>query len=223
MGSGLPVGHEKYKPFSVDVSRAAATFGDVDFINHGGQLLVPDADGDFYLEVIEPPTDDEARHGDWLPDAKWTVYRVTPERFQVVERDRQVYLVCAEWKPDWPGALSTRDEWFHEHLDNIAESMDMELAELRRWFCSVAGAERAMAYIAVAEHWGWCNFDHYPLKLTMHEVHERYEQVHDCTCERCTLLNRKTELAEKDDLDEDELAELAELNERIPAMLEAEE
>ncbi len=214
MSSGLPVGHQKYKPFSVDVANALATFGDVDYLNCGGQLLVRDADGDPYLEVIEPPTEG---------DPKWTIYRVTPERFQVVEEDRQLYLVGIEWKPDWPGSLSTRDEWFHKDMANIAEHEGVELQELRHRFCSEDPVERSRGYLAVASVWGWEEFDSYPLRLTMHEAHERYGQVHDCECECCNLLNRKTELCEKDHLDEDELAELAELNQRIPAMLEAEE
>lgn len=166
MGSGLPVGHPKYKPFVVDVENALATFGDVNFIDHGGQLLVRDADGDPYLEVIEPPNENERQ--------VWTIYRVGVERFQTVEQDRQVYLVGEAWRPDWPGALSTRDEWFHKHLDSIADHEGVELQELRGWFCSEDPKDRARGYLAVAAVHGWVEFDQYPLELSEFEVHQRY-------------------------------------------------
>jgi len=166
MSSGLPVGHEKYKPFVVDVKNAEATFGDVNFIEHGGQLLVKDADGDPYLEVVVPPEEGGPE--------RWTIYRVTPERLQVVEWDRKLYLVDHPWLPDWPGSLESRDEWFHKHLEDVADQEGIELQELRRRFCSESGAERAMAYIAVAAVHGWHEFDQYPLRLTEFEVHTRY-------------------------------------------------
>jgi len=166
MGSGLPVGHEKYKPFVVDVENALATFGDVNFIDHGGQLLVEDADGDPYLEIVEPPNEGERQ--------QWEVYRVPMERFQVVEQDRRVYLVGESWRPDWPGALSTRDEWFHKDMESTAEHEGVELQELRGWFCSEDPAVRARGYLAVAAVHGWVNFDQYPLRLSEFEVHERY-------------------------------------------------
>lgn len=207
-----------YEPFVVREEDAVASFGDRDFINCGGQLLVPDADGDLYLEIIEPPCDDEAEGGDWKPSARWTIYRVVPEQFKLVEVDRQVYLVCVRYQSDWPHPAASYDEWFHQHLSSVADSEGSTMQDLRDEFCSDDPAERAQAYISLAGYFGWHELDHYPLHLTQHEVHQRYESS-DCECELCQLLNRKTELAEQDELDEDELAELAELNQRIPELM----
>ena len=146
-----------------DVENVLATFGDVNFIEYGGQLLKL-ADGDLYLEVIEPPS--ERQH--------WEVYRVPVERFQVVEHDQRVYLVGEAWRPDWPGALSTRDEWFHKDMRDIAKFAGVELQELRGWFCSEDPAVRARGYLAVGAFHGWFEFDQYPQRLTEAEVYELY-------------------------------------------------
>jgi len=156
----------KYKTYACDPQnvcdpqKALATFGDVDFINCGGQLLMPNSSGGDkpYLEIIEPPSDDETIDGYWTQESKWTIYRVEPE---------------------------TGDQWFDEHLSEVADCVDTSVAELQRLLRSDNAGERAQAYIYVAAVYGWYEFDQYPLVLTQHEVHKRYNMTEDCQCEQC--------------------------------------
>lgn len=205
MSSGLPIGHEKYKPYVCDPTKAIAKFGDVNFIDYGGQLLMPGASEDDqpYLEVIVEPCDDECEHGDFKPDAKWTVYRVEPEQLKVVEVDRRVYLVCKSYEsPSWPHPVATYDEWFHHDLSSVADSMDFEMSELRAGFCSDDPIVRAQSYICLAGYHGWHEFDSYPLSLTMHEVHQRYGMSAECECplcERCMICGEQKGAAQLDE------------------------
>jgi hypothetical protein len=187
MGSGLPVEHPKYKPYVVDTSKALDNFGDVNFLEHGGKLLLPGVgEGDApYLEVIDEPCDDEAQDGDWLPSAKWVIFRMEPEQLKTVEVNRTVYLVSGNHQDDWPHPASAYDTWFHKDLEDIAGSIGMPMQDLRDMFCSDNVTERCEAYIAVASHHGWINFDQYPLTLSQHEAHSRYGALDDCQCEDC--------------------------------------
>ena len=187
MSSGLPIGSGKCKPPAAlaDENQWLHMFGDVNFIEYGGQILLPDHDGVPYLEVVVPPCDDEAKHGSWLPTAKWEVYRVEPERKKMVEVDRVIYLVCEAWAPDWTHPLPQYDEWFHEDLKDIASCVGRPMQEIRDDICSPDPVRRSAAYIDMAAYWGWYEFDQYPLSLTQHEVHERYGMVAECECADC--------------------------------------
>lgn len=187
MSSGLPVGHEKYAPYVCDPEKALAAFGDVDFIEYGGQLLMPgvDEDDEPYLEVVQEPCDDETKYGDWLPDARWTIYRVEPEQMKLVEKDRRIYLVCLRYEPDWPHPVSSYDEWFHKDLGDVASCIGSSMLNIRDRICSDDPIKRASAYIDMADYFGWYEFDQYPLSLTQHEVHTRYGAVDECECTSC--------------------------------------
>lgn len=195
MSSGLPVGSERYVPYVCDPEKAIAAFGDVNFIEYGGQLLMPgvDANDEPYLEVVQQPCDDETKYGVWLPDARWTIYRVEPEQKKIVEKNRQVYLVCVRYADDWPRPASSYDEWFHKELEAVASCIGSSMQSIRDGICSDDPIERASAYIDMAAYWGWHEFDHYPLRLTQHEVHLRYGAVDECECRDCEL-NREEEL-----------------------------
>lgn len=205
MSSGLPVGHSKYAPYVCDTTKALATFGDVDFIEYGGQLLVPGVSEDDqpYLEIIEQPTFDEMNGGDWKDDAKWIVYRVEPEQLKLVEDEEThtVYLVCAAYKSDWSHALSQYDEWFHKDFATVAEYGGATIADMRGMICSDDPRKRAAVYILLAEYHGWHEFDSYPLSLTQHEVYDRYGLPCECpACERCLICG---ELPDDGSLDDD--------------------
>lgn len=176
----------EYKPYVCDPSKALATFGDVNFIQHDGQLLVPGVeDGEPYLEIIETPPDDMWVDGEFTPDARWTVYRVEPEPLKLVESNRQVYLVTESYQPDWSHPLSAYDEWFHKDLESVANSLGLTMEHIRDRLCSSDVRVRAGAYIDLASYFGWYEFDQYPLHLTQHEVHERYGMVDSCECAEC--------------------------------------
>jgi hypothetical protein len=162
------------------VPEPIATYGDVDFLKYGGQLLLPNRDeiGNPYLEVIEPPTENL--------DTTWVIYRFDVDRLKKVIVKRTYHLVPFGYEPaTWPHPVRMYNEWFVDSLPNVAESMDCPEEELITDLCSEKPEERARAYIMLGEYHGWENFDSYPLHLSEHEAHERYGQLEHCECEEC--------------------------------------
>jgi hypothetical protein len=173
-----------HKPYVVPVERAIHRFGDVDFLENRGQLLLPGADvGDEpYIEAILEPSEDTR----YTARARWTIYRVEPERKRlVITSENNAYLVPDGYNRSWPHPVPSYDEWFHKHLESVASYVDRDTHDLRMAFCSPDAVERAGAYIDLASHSGWHELDHYPLELTKHEAHERYGQLEDCECPVC--------------------------------------
>lgn len=68
------------------------------------------------------------------------------------------------------------------YLSKVAESIGMDLDELRMLFCSDNPVERAQAYRAVADYHGIENFDSYPLTWTVGQLAELKERFRlECT------------------------------------------
>ncbi len=80
-------------------------------------------------------------------DARWTIYRVS--------LDKGV--------PDWGSYKSA------------AKTSGQKPSELKAAFESDDPMERAWAYEVFAGHYGWNEFDNYPLVLDKHEIEERYD------------------------------------------------
>lgn len=162
--------------YVVPVHLALANFGDVNYLDYGGQLLMPGAEEDDepYLEIIKPPCDDEAEHGDWKPE--WTIYQVEPEQLKLVEVERQVYLVCKECRSDCPPPVAECDQWFHKRLNEVATHIGTTMQSLRNALCSDDPKTRAAAYIDMASYLGWYEFDQYPRHLSRREVYARYAE-----------------------------------------------
>lgn len=81
------------------------------------------------------------------PDARWTIYRV--------DLDPEV--------PSWGD------------IKDVARTTDQDPDELAAAFVSNDPLERAYAYETWAGHYGWHEFDQYPLVLTRLETEERYD------------------------------------------------
>ena len=81
------------------------------------------------------------------PGAHWTIYRVSLEK----------------GVPNWGS------------LEDVARSADQDPEELTDAFESDEPMERAFAYVTWAGHYGWHEFDSYPLTLTRLEVEKRYD------------------------------------------------
>ena len=169
------------KPFVVTrEAQVLESFGDVDFLEYGGQLLLQGKDGDEWVEVIEPPCEDDlARLASVV--LRWTVYRFEPERLKWVRG----YLVPLAYESGWPQPLHLYEEWFGNRLDYVAESMDLDLEDFQKAFASEDACVRARAWIEVGHYFGWHELDHYPLELSQHEAYERYGELESCKCEKC--------------------------------------
>lgn len=145
---------------------AIQSFGDVNFIDYGGQLLIEGEDGDLFLEIIEEPEDEE--------DGTWTIYRTDIDKLKVVHKYGKDFLVDSKYKSDWPHPVSAYEEWFSKYIDEAASTMDIDPDELINMLCSNDPIDRAEAYIVLGSYFGWYEFDQYPLHLSREEVEKRY-------------------------------------------------
>lgn len=146
-----------------------SNLGDASPIEHGGYFLYHDATGayGYEAEILQLVSDDMDADAD---DARWQVYRVCLERFQMVKG----YMVPIGYTAEWPHPLASYVEWFDESLADVAETMGLDEKSIREQLCSDKGEDLALAYQAIAAFCGWENFDHAPQTLTRAEVEARY-------------------------------------------------
>jgi hypothetical protein len=152
-----------------------AQIGDVHPIEYGGYFIFKDETGVYEEE------------GEWLeaPETDkgiWRVYRFGLDRCAQVDGYLVPFRLAAERSRlsttrNWPHPLPAYDEWFNKDLAGVAESMDIDVGQLRNWFCSADPIERASAYRTIGEHWGFDNLDSYPLRLKRAEVDARYSDL----------------------------------------------
>jgi len=214
--------------FVIDEDNTLAQWGDVNYMDHGGQLLVrgpvqggEKPDSNMWIENVVPPEEsidisDEAY--------KWVAYRIEPEQLALLEVDRQVYLVSHSFylrsvlEDEESIPPGQHESWLHRVLASVADSCDREMRELRAALCSSNIRQRSGAYIDIANHVGWHEFDSYPLTLTPHEAYTRYDQLQDCPCDYCELINEKAQLSHKDELAPCEVDRLGEVNKELDRM-----
>lgn len=80
-------------------------------------------------------------------------------------------------RDDLPFGIDHYEEWFSNHLSDVARSVGQTREEIAAAFCSADPCERFWAYEAVAGYHGLHNFDDYPLDLSEKEMEER-EDMH---------------------------------------------
>lgn len=127
------------------------------------------------IEVAEEIGSYEDEEG--IEQKKFLLYRFDIERFKLErhpEDFKTVYLVSANYKPSWPHALSTYEEWFAKDLDKVASFVGEDPLELAKQFTSEDPQVRAGAYMAVASYHGLPNFDSYPLEINEPDLDKRW-------------------------------------------------
>lgn len=148
--------------------KLVANLGDVNPIDYGGYFIYEDTTGVYppEAEVLLEPNDDE--------EEKWIVYRFSLDRCKKFVLDDLVYLIPYEWDSSWRYSAHVYDEWFNNSIEDIANFVGYDVDDLRYLFCSESIIDRALAYRAVGDYWGYDNLDSYPLFLNRKEVEERY-------------------------------------------------
>lgn len=137
--------------------------GDEDPLERGAVFIYRDRTG-VYEEEVQFLTP--------MIDGTFHVYRFPIGRLRLVDG----YLVSRRYRAFWPHPLERYDEWFHRDLGEVASSIGTSKEDLERRFTVENPLQRASAYEAVAEHFGWENFDSYPLRLTLAEVKKRFRK-----------------------------------------------
>lgn len=138
-----------------------ANLGDATPLVHGGLFVYVDETGVYppEMERVELLCDDTA----------WEVRRVVLEPCTYING----VLSDNSFHPD-------RAAWFADELESVASCMGYTASDLALQFCSPDPLERAQAWRAVLDYFGWDNGDSYPLELSADEVANRYAGTGEC-------------------------------------------
>jgi hypothetical protein len=147
--------------------KCIAQLGDASPTEHGGYWIFVDTTGVYppEAELLEVP-DNLDYNSDDEPTPFIKGEHATAWRF-ILEDCTYINEVLSDNKfhPEM-GA------WFAP--DSVAQSSGIAEEELVRLLCSVNPLERAEAWRAIGDHYGFDNLDEYPLTMTAKEVVERY-------------------------------------------------
>jgi hypothetical protein len=159
----------KPKPSGQPEWEFVANLGDVNPFDYGGYFVHRDKTGVYPEEAELLVVDDEESE-----TSTYTVYGVVLDRLKMVDG----YLVPFKYDSSWPHPVERYDEWFHEKLGDVADSIGTTKEELEEAFTSADPIIRADAYRVIGDYHGWENLDHDPLtSLSRAEVEERYPEV----------------------------------------------
>ena len=151
--------------------KCKVNLGDVNPIDHGGYFVFVSDNPAHRPEaaLLQEPADDETDAcGDWASDAQWKLYRFELERMKVVTEDdggtTHQYLVPLDYDPKH-GSASGYVPWFVDDLDQVASFIGSTTKDLKADLCSADPVDRAQAYRAVGDYWGFDSFDGYAVRL----------------------------------------------------------
>jgi len=131
--------------------------GDIDWINHGGTLIMQDINGDLRGVNVNPwMLDCGEAEGEFDPKMRWEVTVFCLDKLKLRDDGK---LVCP---------LSDTEEWFSDEksLKDISSCVGSSVEELKEWFTSDSPYARAQAYDSVASYHGYINLDCSPEMLT---------------------------------------------------------
>jgi len=124
--------------------RMVANLGDVNPIEYGGMFVYIDRRKHYEpeIEVLAVLNNDQS--------LSWEIYRTTLEPHTYIDG----VLSDNKFHPEFP-------VWYADKIHDVAQTVGMEDLELINLLCSQIPVERAHAYIAIADNFGWHEFDSY--------------------------------------------------------------
>lgn len=133
--------------------------GDINPIEHGGKFVLRDKTGRYApeMEVVEKV---------YHRKNEWQVWRFCLEPHTYING----VLSDNPYHPEEP-------VWYADDIEEVAETFDIEGAELIALLCSDDPEGRARGYEYLWGYHSSDNFDSYPLELDREEVEERYAQA----------------------------------------------
>jgi len=137
-------------------------YGDANPMLYGGYFVYSDKTGVYGVEaaVLEPIGDPDTPH-----PKQFRVYRFICDRCTFING----ILSDNKFHPDKPA-------WFAKDLPSLAEQAGESIELFISRFTSENVVQRAMAWRAVGEYWGFDELDSYPITLTRKEVYNRYRR-----------------------------------------------
>jgi hypothetical protein len=121
------------------------------------------------LEVAQEIDDEPAAE-------RFEVFRFSLDRLKVVTVDGASYLVSDKYAPDWPHPVASYVEWFAKHLPSVAATVGSTESDLISALTCEDPGTRAEAYEAICSHFGYHEFDSYPLTLSEDELNARWSK-----------------------------------------------
>lgn len=137
------------------VWKRVAQLGDRDPRQHGGYWVFVDETG-VYPPEAELLVIDEDEAG--------TAYRFILEPCTFING----ILSDNQFHPELPA-------WFADKIDAVASTNGLKTEDLIAFFCSNEPISRALAWKAVADHYGAFEMDQYPRRFTPSEIEEHYD------------------------------------------------
>jgi hypothetical protein len=140
---------------SQPVWKAIAQIGDRNPLDHGGQWVLHDETGVYpdEIECLQVPDEDNDK-------SPRTVIRFILEKCTFVDG----ILSDNKFHPEHPA-------WFGNLITEISSTPEAMIESL----CSDDPVTRALAYVSMAEHFGFNEFDHCPIQLSKAECKNRYK------------------------------------------------
>jgi len=122
--------------------------------------LEEDDKGDAYLEIAQEDEDGK----------KFYVYRFDLEQLERLKVGGKVLYVLKSIADSYrkgklPYPVETYREWYLRDLKSVASSADTTVRDLLDDLCSDDPRERSRAYEDIGGHYGFDNFDSYPLVM----------------------------------------------------------
>ena len=157
------------------VWKYVANLGDATPKDHGGKFLFQDETGTYppELDVLVEPSFDNPR--------VWLRYRFVLEPLRYLQQNDK-----GEWvsvSSDLDGVLNDNPYhphmkvWFADNIKSIADSAGTTKSELIDQLTSDDIMERAWAYITVSDHYGYDEFDSYPIEMTELDVDKHLANI----------------------------------------------
>jgi hypothetical protein len=140
-----------------------ANLGDRNPIEYGGYFVFDDTTRVYSPEaelLIEPQGDIDS------DKARWTIYRF------ILEPCTHINGILSDNKfhPD-------KRAWFANDIGSVSNFVGISLAELVDMLCNGNSENKAIAWRAIGDYFGFENLDSYPLSLTLAEVKTRYAEI----------------------------------------------
>jgi hypothetical protein len=143
-----------------------AQLGDKNPLEHGGYWVFVDKKGVYTPEAEKLILCDDNENIN-------LVYRFSLDQLKM----HNDMLISYRYDSTFPNAVESYKEWFSDDIPSVASYVGMTTEQLQALFCSDNPIERAAAYEAIGDYFGYVNLDSDSLPYTKKEVKSRFNKA----------------------------------------------